>query len=161
VEYYAALIAKWDTLTGTTAEKLAAINALVVAGPTLDVPVSALVGYLGLNLKLAKLQAYAANPPSGSGPEAVAVAQEVISLIASPNAPGFGTSDPAILATVTALLEALVADANTGLTSADQAAILALAATSVPWWQASVADGGAGLSSPVTQADLDAAGGLT
>jgi hypothetical protein len=35
-----------------------------------------------------------------------------------------------------------------------------LAANPVPWWSATVAQGGGGLSSPVGAADLSSAGGL-
>ena len=67
--YYDALIAKWATLPSgdTTAQKLAALNALTVAGPIVDVSVSAVVGYLGLNGKLSGLIKYAANPPATAG----------------------------------------------------------------------------------------------
>jgi hypothetical protein len=37
----------------------------------------------------------------------------------------------------------------------------ALAPGAQPWWQVTVANNGAGLASPVSQADLLAAGGLT
>jgi hypothetical protein len=152
--YYDALIARWATLAGTTAEKLAAINALTVAGPTTDVSVSAVVAYLALSGKLAGLEAYAQNPPSNADAQALVAARELVALMSSPNAPPFRMSDPAVYATVEGFLSALVADAATGITAENQAALLALAATAIPWWQAS------GYASPISQGDLDAAGGL-
>ena len=47
--YYDALKAQWATLTGTVAEKLAAVNAATVTGPNVDVTVPQVVGYLLLN----------------------------------------------------------------------------------------------------------------
>jgi len=47
--YYDALIAKWAALTGTTEEKLSAINALTVAGPPQLVPIANIMAYLRAN----------------------------------------------------------------------------------------------------------------
>jgi len=151
--YYDALKALWATLPAgdTTAQKLAAVNAVTVAGPNVDVAVSSVVGYLALNGKLAGLQKYAGNPPAT---EAGLAAAELASLLMCPNAPVFGTSSAEAYATIHGFLAAIAGDANSGLTSADVVALLALAATSVPWWQAQ------GYTSPFGADDLIAAGGL-
>ncbi len=153
--YYDALIAKWATLSGSSNEKLAAINALTVDGPKVDVPISEIVGYLALSGKLAGLQTYAANPPSGANASALVAARELVALIASPNAPAFHMSDPSVYTTVQGFLSALVGDVVTGITATDQAALLGLAATTIPWWQS------AGYASPVGMGDLAAAGRLS
>lgn len=161
--YYDALIAKWATLSGTTEAKLAAINALTVAGPNVDVPVSAVVGYLGENLKLAKLQAYATAAMQAPAPtEAQIAGAELMALFGMGiNAPAFRMSDPTKYANMQALLTALAGDTASGIVTADVTALLALSATTIPWWQATVTQDGGGLSSTVSQADLDAAGGLS
>lgn len=146
--YYDALKAAWAGLSGTTAEKLAAINSQTVAGPNVEVPVSVVVGYLALAGKLSGLLAYAASAPAT---EAGVAAKELAALIGSPNAPAFAMGNPQTAATVTAFLGALVGDPASGLTSADQTAILALAATTRPWWQAS------GYGGPFNPNDLEAA----
>lgn len=153
--YYDALIAKWATLTGTTSDKLAQINALTVPGPTIDVPISSVVSYLALNGKLFGLSAYAAAPPAGSNSTAVVAAKELVTLIGSPNAGPFRMSIPTVYSGIHTFLDALVADPNTGITSADEANILALAQPMVPWWQAN------GYTGLLNQYDLQAAGGLT
>jgi hypothetical protein len=162
--YYDALVAKWATLSGTTAQKLAAINALTVAGPIVDVRVSAVVGYLGVNAKMSGLQSYAANAVAGQNgatTTSVIAARELVAIMNCPNAPAFQMSNPTIYAAMETMLEALVADSTSGITAGDQAALLALAATSIPWWSAPVAQGGGGLSGPISEADLEAAGGLS
>lgn len=155
MSYYDALIAKWSTLTGTTAEKLGIINSLTAPGPIVDVPVSSVVGYLAFNGKLAGLLDYAAAPPSGAVPMAVIAAKELSAYISSPNAPHFGMSNPANYAVVSSFLDALVSDPNTGLTATDKTNILALASSVLPWWKAN------GYTSPISDADLFAAGGLS
>ena len=159
--YYDALKATWATLPAgdTTAQKLAAVNALTVAGPNIDVQVSAVVAYLALNLKLAALLKYAANAPAT---EAGACAAELAALLnMGSNAPNFATSQPAVYNALQTMLTAMASDTNSGITSSDVTALMALAATEVPWWQATVAQGGGGLNGLVSQADLDVAGGLS
>ena len=64
--YYTALITAWNAgtvpggvtgsaLTGTTAQKLAAVNAWTVSGPNVDVQPAQVVRYLSISLKLATL----------------------------------------------------------------------------------------------------------
>lgn len=158
--YYDALIAKWATLTpGTTAQKLASVNALTVAGPNVDVQPAQVVRYLAINLKLATLLKYAQSAPST---EAGACAAELAAVLGmGVNAPPFYTSQAADYAALQAMLTALSSDTNSGLIAADVTALLALASTTIPWWKATVVNSGGGLSGLVSQADLAAAGGLT
>jgi hypothetical protein len=155
--YFDALRAQWTTLPAgdTPAQKLAAINALTLAGPAVDVPVGEVAGYLALQGKLSALQAYAASPPAGANATAVVAAKELVTLLGAPSVSVFRMSDAATATAVRNFLNALTADAATGITAQDVAALLGLAATTLPWWQAS------GYSSPIAQSDLDAAGGLS
>lgn len=136
--YYDALIAKWGTLSGTTQSKLDQINALTVTLPAtkaLLTPSSILNACVFADLAgLTQLQ--------------------VLQL--------------------TLLLSGSLVDASAGtpirlgiqtLFSGKTTTLQNLAALVAPydsptalWWQATVAQGGGGLSSPVSQADLSAAG---
>ena len=152
---YSLLIALWPSLTGTTAQKLAAVNAMTEPGPNVDVQTSSVFAYLALVGKLAKLKAYAEAPPNGANATAVMAAQQLMTL------PAVGVmtiemSRPNVYAVVSAWLGSFVADtANTSITSDDVSMMLSLATPTVPWWQAN------SYTSPISQNDLDAAGGLT
>ncbi len=150
--YYDALVAEWATLTGTTADKLAAIDALTVAGPNVDVAPAAIVAYLALAGKLAALLKYAAAPPASAA--GVAAANLAAVLAMGSNAPSFAMSQPGVYAQMDAMRGARAGAAASGLSAAAAAALLALAATTTPWWRA------AGYSSPIGAGDLAAAGGL-
>lgn len=152
--YYDALKAKWATLTGTVADKLTAINAATVVGPRVDVAISSVVGYLALQAKLSTLQAYASNPPTSAVPQAVVAAKELVTLIATPSIHIFQLTDANTYAAVSNFLNALAGDAGTGIVASDVTALLGMAETTVSWWSAN------GYSSPISQTDLDAAGGL-
>lgn len=153
--YYDALVAKWATLSGTTAQKLAAINALTVAGPNQDVPVGTVVGYLALQGKLSGLQAYVVStPPPAATP--LTAAKELLTLLSTPSVTVFQMSVPSVYSAVEAFLDALAADPNSGIVSADVAALLALAAGPEVLWTAAngYPPGGINMN------DLVAAGGL-
>jgi hypothetical protein len=139
----------------TAAEKLAAIQGWTVAGPSVDVPVSEVVAYLAIQGKLTALKAYAAtaSPTAGTNQAGVTAAADLLIVLGTAAITTMRMSDPAIAAGIEALLSALVADsANSGITTADQTALLALAATTMPWWQT------AGLKSAPNLNDLAAAG---
>lgn len=136
----------------TTAQKLTAINAWMVAGPNQDVPISAVVSYLGLNAKLTGLMKYAASAPATSAGVAGA---ELAAIINCPNAPPFQASKSAVFGTLEAMLTALSGDPTSGISAADVTALLALASTSIPWWQSN------GYTSPFNANDLELAGGLS
>lgn len=154
MSYYDALIAKWATLTGSTDEKLAAINSEMVDGPKQDVPVSAITGYLALNLKLAPLIAYADSPPAGAIAGSTLCARNLVAVFRLPQPPAFGTSDPTTYDALSAALDAIIADPLSGLTQADGVALMALADTQILWREAN------GYSTPISVYDLQQAGGL-
>jgi len=165
--YYDALVAKWSTLTGTTSEKLDAVNALTVPGPNVDVQISAVVGVMALSGAYLSVSAFAQGSSNGSPTHdaALSYAKLFISILTMPNAPSFAMSDPTDNAVITGMMDAILAQetavpGSTGFTQAIRDKLIALSATSLPWWKASVADGGGGLSSTVSVDDLIEAGGL-
>lgn len=140
--YYDALIAKWGTLTGTTAQKLAAINAITVAG--IQAPVI-----------VPTYQIYNAIDPTEFS-ALTAANQTLVRDILT-----MGTVDASV---GTNVRNRLLAVFTAGAAPNTRAALTTLNDAFkplIPWWQATVAQGGGGLSSPVTQADLTAAGGLS
>lgn len=158
--YYDALVAKWATLTGTTAQKLAAINAATVttATPNQPFPLSAAanVAKTSPNFSWARItqraQAVAALPPATATDGAILAARTVVA-----TDPG-QMIDPGLPAAWGAWQAGIGAlEAVGDLSAADVAAITALTTvtTSQPWWQAN------GYTSPVGPNDLVAAGNLT
>lgn len=140
--YYDALIAKWATLApGTTAEKLAAINALTVTGPAIPMIIKTHQIY---NLIVAS--EFAA---------LTAANQQLIRDILN-----MGEVDASPGTKVRAMVVARFPNGTATFT-----ALAALAAKydtpSIPWWQGTVAQGGGGLTQPVYPSDLVAAGGLS
>lgn len=137
--YYDALIAKWATLTpGTTAQKLAQINAITVTG---SVPTSFYVtGNQLLNcINWAEFSALTASQQSNL----LALCQVQGNLLG-------GSSNTAYL------VDGMILSYFTNLSGPTVTALTALAqTTSQPWWQAN------GYTSAFTNNDLSAAGGLT
>ncbi len=146
--YYDALIAKWQTLPiGSVAEKTAAINALTVPGPNVDVAIPDAVGILALAGVYQQLVDYSA---SESGSDASKV---LAAFLTAPNAPPLQFSIPDIAASLSEVFAGLVTDAaNTGITQEVADSILALSKTTILWWKS------AGYTSPIGSGDLDAAG---
>lgn len=142
--YYDALIAKWGTLTpGTTAAKLAEINALTVPGPAapLIVPTYRIYNVCD-TAELAAL---------------LAAQQQRLRDILS-----MGTVDASAGTNARAALASIFAGAGGATTRANLLALAnSIESTTIPWWQATIAQGGGELSSPVGPNDLVAAGGLT
>jgi hypothetical protein len=161
--YYDALIAEWSTLAaGTTAQKLAAINAETVAGPNIAVAVSQVVGSLLLSGGYATLSSFAAGALNSNATHdaALMAAKTLMALMTVPNSPAIDMSNPTTLAIVKGMADAILAQetaapGGTGFTQAVHDGLLALCATSIPWWKVS------GYSSPISAGDLSAAGGLT
>lgn len=139
--YYDALITKWGTLSGNTAAKLAAINALTVAGPSAP-------------LLVPTYKIYNVLDPTEFGALSAANQQRVRDILS------MGTVDAS---TGTNARTFMLSIFGAGTTT--RAALVALAgaieSTTILWWQATVAQGGGGLTSPVSAADLAAAGGLS
>jgi hypothetical protein len=136
--YYTALINEWALLTpGTTAAKLAQINAMTVSGSVPTV----------LNVTGAQLL----NCINYTEFKALTAAQQQ-NLLLMCNVPGQllgGSSNVAQMA------DGMLLDYFTNHSGPTIVALTALAqATVQPWWQAN------GYTSPITQGDLTAAGGL-
>lgn len=139
--YYDALITKWATLMpGTTAAKLAQINALTV--------------------------------PKGSPNPAILTPSQILNACVSADIAALTTAQITLL---TLLLQGGTVDASSGTTVragivaiftgkpslTNLAALVApFDSPTIPWWQAAVAQGGGGLSGPVSGGDLAGAGGL-
>lgn len=150
---YAPLTAIWPNVSGTDdPTKLATLNAMTAAGQARDVSVSAIVGYLGLQGKLKPLINYAATPGTTAIAAAAAVAEALVTLLQSPNAPGFQMSNATVYTTVSGMLATLASDPLSGITATDQTNLLALAAATAPWWQVN------GFNGPLNLNDIAAAG---
>jgi hypothetical protein len=137
--YYTALVAKWATLNpGTTQQKLDQINAITVAnGPQpMIVPTYRIFNVIDPTEYLSL----------------TAAAQARVNTVLS-----MGTVDGSPGTQVRAVLQSIFTGKPTTLN-----ALASLAATfdasTQPWWKATVAQGGGGLSSPVGLGDLQAAG---
>jgi hypothetical protein len=139
--YYDALISKWATLNGTTAQKLSAINALTVNGAAIPMVVPT-------------YRIYNLIAPSEFGALTAANQQLIRDIL------GMGVVDASPGTSVRARVIAIF-PSNT----ATFASLSALAATfdtpQVLWWQATVEQGGGGLGSRVSADDLRAAGNLS
>jgi hypothetical protein len=136
--YYTALQTEWATLTGTTAQKLAAINALTVTGA---VPTS-----------LYATGAQVANCINWTEFAALTAAQQstLLQLCAIPGQLLCGSGN------TSNLVDGMILAYFTNKSGPTIAALTALAQAAVqPWWQAN------GYTSPVNANDLVAAGGLT
>lgn len=173
--YYTALIAAWNgatqppagvtgtALTGlSTAAKIAAINGWTVAGPNVDVPVSAIVGSLMLGGAYLPLSVFVAGATNGNTTHdsALSAAKMLMAWITVPNAPAAQMSNPTVFAEISGMASAVLVQetatpGSTGFTQAVHDALIALSATTKPWWQAN------NYSSPIGTGDLSAAGGLT
>lgn len=137
--YYDALSAKWATLTpGTTAQKLAQINALTVTLPSIKAllsPSSILNACVFADLAaLTQLQ----------------VSQLTLLLAGSQVDGSAGSSIRLGIQTLFAGKTTTLANLGALVAPYDSPTML--------WWQATVAQGGGGLSSAVSQGDLTAAG---
>lgn len=157
--YYDALIAEWQALSGTTAQKLAAVNVLTVTGPNVDVAVPAVVGKLMLLQAYLPLAAFAQGSASGvtTHDNALGAAKMLMTMISIPSAPSFQMSDATSFAAIKGMMDAILAQetaapGTTGFTQAVHDALLALCATTIPWWQS------AGYHEPIGLGNLINAG---
>ena len=155
-----ALSQEWPILSGSTvADKLAALNAMVVAGPNVDVSIQQVSGFLLLQGVYPTITAFAQGSTNGTQPHdgALSAAKSFVAWITMPDAPYVHFSQPAVAAAVTQLGNAMVAQetaspGSTGFTQAVLDGLLALGQTTMPWWQAN------GFSGPVTTQDVTNAG---
>lgn len=146
--YYDALISKWGTLSGTTQQKLAAINALTVAAPNAPVPISAVMAYLRENNLWLSIKAAAAAGSSQGAVAALDLNQDLRQ-----------TTIDFSLTLVGLMLADLVSHGL--LSQAQSDALASMGTPQIPWWSTPVDHGGGGLSSKVSVDDLQAAGGLS
>jgi hypothetical protein len=161
---YTALITRWGQLPqpapgdiATITSNLDTINSETVIGAI--VSASLIAAYLDVHSNPIALAAFAANPPSGDTNTTAILAARLLTNIINGQSlvKQFDMSDPTTSATVQGMLAALVADTNSGLTAANETAILTMAA--VPRHSAPVALGGLGLSGNTVNAwDLFNAG---
>ena len=112
------------------AEIAEAINA-ASAPDWQDVPVGEVEAYLRSNLLVSALRRWSAGRNDAPGD----AADELVNLVQSPNVQTVRLSQPATRATITALLDALVA-AGAPIDADHRGALLALGQTSRPLWQA-------------------------
>jgi len=143
--YYTALINQWNAITTanptfTTAQKLAAVNALTVATPQKAILAPSAVINACVAADLAALTA-------GQ------IALFALLLAGSSVDASQGTTIRAGVAAIFAGKTTTLANLTALVAPFDNA--------TTPWWQMPVAQGGGGLSSSVSASDLLAAGNLT
>lgn len=160
--YYTALITEWNTLSGTTDVKISLVNGAIIPGPNKDITIPSLVGYLLLSGAYLPLSAFSNTAQNGNITHDIALnaAKTLMAIITVPYTPTLQTSLPAVYTTISTLSASILANeiatpGSIGFTQAVHDGLLALAATTVPWWEAN------GYSGPISYGDLAAAGGLT
>lgn len=140
--YYDALIAKWATLTpGTTAAKLAQLNALTVTGAAIPARISP--SQILNAIVFADLAALTQ----------LQVTQLTLLLSGTDVDASPGTS-------IRTGIQALFSGKTQTLTQLG-ALVAPYDSPPIPWWQGTVAQGGGELRGPVALSDLAAAGGLS
>ena len=175
---YTPLVAVWPTtalpsgVTGTALasgdtapQKLAKVNAWTVAGPTQDVKISDIVGFLwntpaSGSAAYALLQTFAQAPTNGNTTHdnALLAIQRLMGVLTSPNAPDFKTSKTSVYAGMKIWADGVLAyeqtgpTPSTGWTQTVHDGMLALAATAVPWTTS------VGLPTTLNDNDVTAAG---
>jgi hypothetical protein len=152
----AALQTLWATLPASdlTGDKLAAVNALRVPGPAVDVQRTAIKALLTGTGALAKLQAYAASPPQPVKVPTVIAVNYLLAIVGYEMTYSYTlqTSNPVYAAAIQNLVPGLTADPATGVTAGVVAQLMALIQPLVPWWEMN------GFTAPVTVWDLISAG---
>ncbi len=175
---YTQLVAVWSTtalpsgVTGTALadgdtadQKLAKVNAWQVAGPTQDVKISDIVGFLWNTpaygaAAYALLAIFAQAPTNGNQAHdnALLAVQRLMGVLTSPNAPDFRTSKPSVYSNMKLWADGVLAyelsgpTPSTGWTQIVHDGMLALAATAAPWTTS------VGLPETLNDNDLAAAG---
>jgi len=139
---YSALVAKWATLTGTTDQKLAAINALQVTLP----PIKAIVTPAQIQnaVDYAALQAVILSPKGGSLLSAYLSGSSIDASAGSNIRQGLHDLFAASHASLAGLASLFAPFDN----------------PQTPWYLAPIEQGGGGLGHPVSSTDLVNAGGL-
>ena len=137
---YSALTVKWATLTGTTDQKLAAINALMVQLP----PMKAIVTPSQI-INACEYKALS---------NVIAKSPQQLSLLLTGS-----NVDVSVGSTIRQGLQTLFSGYSATLNNLS-ALFKPFDAPQAPWWQTPIAQGGGGLSKPVSSTDLVNAGGL-
>jgi hypothetical protein len=130
----AALREAWSHLSGSTVAKLTAINELTtVSKKPIDLPVTAIVDYLGDKreqlanfagmIVTQNLRARLQMDPASS---AVLAASHLLLLLDGHDGPVLRTAQSNVLTIFQNLLDAIVADSSSGLTAADKDGLLGL-----------------------------------
>lgn len=128
--YYDNLIAKWPSLTSTTtADKLAEINALTVAGPRKPVPIAEVMDYLRTNNLWLPIKQSAAKLAAGDTTASLGAAAAV------------DLNDDMRMQNINfdlQIVQEMLADlvAHNLLSQAHSDALNAMGNSTVPWWQA-------------------------
>jgi hypothetical protein len=132
---------------------------MTVAGPSIDISIQQVMGFLLLSGIYPTVAAFAGTANNNTQPHdgALQAAKTFMAWIELQNAPAVHMSQPSVVAAVTQMGNAMVAQetaspGSTGFTQAILDGLLALGQTTKPWWQAN------GFSGPVTGADAAAAG---
>lgn len=156
-----ALSQLWPSLNGSTADKIAQINAMTVSGPNVDVSIQQVAGYLLLAGIYPTVVQFASTSANGNQIHdgALTALKTFVAWITIPNPPPVHFSDATVDAQITAMAGAVAAQesispGSTGFTQSVHDGLLALGQTTHPWWQAN------GFYAPVTMADA-ANNGLT
>jgi hypothetical protein len=139
--YYDALVVKWATLTGTTDQKLTSINALTVAKGSANPAI------------LTPSQIINACVPADIA--SLTSAQVTLFTLLLQG----GTVDASVGTTVRAGIIAIFTGKTTTMNQLG-ALVAPFDSPTIPWWQATVTQGGGGLSGPIGPNDLIGAGGL-
>lgn len=148
--YYDALRVKWAGLAGNAEERLAAINTMAVPGPQMPVPISTVMGYLRRHNLWMGIKVRSSLPLDD--PNFSVGAWSAVDL----NEDRRITTIDFTLPIVAQMLAEMV---NKRLLTQQQSDdLVGLSETEVPWWQASVEQGGGGLRGPVAKSDLEQAG---
>jgi hypothetical protein len=140
-----------------TLARLATLNARTVPGPGRDVPCVEVFALLATSGAYLTLQAFAAGSYTGDATHdhALVAAKLLTATLNNPNTPTFRMTDPGTNAAMARSLGALLAQetavpGSTGITQEVHDSLMALDATTIPWWKS------VGYSSPISPSDLEA-----
>lgn len=106
-----ALSQLWPSLSGTTADKVAQVNAMTVSGPNVDVSIQQLVGYLLLQGIYPTVVQFSSGSTNGNPLHdgALLALKTFVAWLNIPNAPPVHFSDPTVFSQVSAMAQAVTA----------------------------------------------------
>lgn len=149
-----ALQTTWAGLgAGSTLTKLGTINAMVVANTPQDISVEPVRSYITNKGKMAGLLTFVNNTPSTPLGGSLLACNYLLAILNGADGGYLRAGTESGLLTI---LSGITDDARTGFVAADVTALNSIVTSpKVPWWQAN------GYSTPITLADLIAAGNLS